>query len=242
MGFWDDYSWELVLISFFMFTLPITTILALFTAYIIITRASKQRNALKKARQERHDKYEEKREKMREIKKLECEKREAEEKNQYDSIPNLQELIQNYVYHQLKLMLNDIDKIIQFSNYDDQIRYWLYSRIDSFVDYLRLESNELSPYQVDLLKKDCYLVSEPVRKVLIDVFKDYKKHSDDFTNEEQKRQYLEMKKEISEQVFGKLQLNEREKLGKKDTQFITDQIEHLLQQYSIWENDGFFKN
>ena len=112
MGFWDNYSWELVLVSFFIFTLPITTILALFTAYIIITRDSKQRTALKNARQERHDKYEEKREKIREIKKLEREKQETEEKDQYDNIPNLQELIQNYVYHQLKLMLNDIDKII----------------------------------------------------------------------------------------------------------------------------------
>jgi len=171
-----------------------------------------------------------------EKKKEEGERREKErrEKEEYENIPNLKDLIRNYVYHQLKAIQNDF-KSINLEELDKRIKNQLNSEIDTFVNYLKLEGYSLTQFQTELLKDDCFKESKPIRDELRILIKDYiEKERIRKAREEQER-ILREKVEITKRLFGKEILKEEDIEKIEEYKTIEDKINDLMKEYSAWE-------
>ena len=163
-----------------------------------------------------------------------------EEKKNYNKIPNLKDLIKSYVYHQLKVLQKDL-KTIQLEELDNKVRGKLNSKMDMFVDYLKLEGSSITSYQKKLLKKDCFKVSEPIINELKQLIRNHVEKERIRKRREEQEKKLKEKLKMTKELFGKEMIKKKdiEKIEKYKT--IDEQIDELLIRYSDWEKKGRFK-
>jgi len=129
----------------------------------------------------------------------------------YKSIPNLTQLIRNYVYNQLKSLKQEF-KTIQIENLDEIIKNQLNSKLAVFLNYLKLEGYELSKLEVKEFRDDCFKESEPIRNELKSL----------------------LKKEMSKELFG-------EEVVKEEIRSIDNRIDELLKGFQDWELSKEYK-
>lgn len=173
---------------------------------------------------------------FRKISKEEMEK----EKEGYNKIPNLEDLIKSYVYHQLTVLQNDF-KTILFEELDNRVRSQLNSKMGVFVNYLKLENFSLTSYQKELLKEDCFKVSEPIINELRQLIRSHVEKERIRKRREKQERKLKEKVKMTKELFGKeiIKKEDIEKIEKYKT--INEQIDELLIRYSDWEKKGRFK-
>ena len=189
------------------------------------------------------EEIEEREKAKKEREKVEREKREkkiVKEKEDYNKIPNLKDLIKSYVYHQLKVLQKDL-KTIQLEELDNKVRRQLNSKMDMFVDYLKLEVSSLTSYQKKLLKEDCFKVSEPIINELKPLIRNHVEKERMRKKREEQERKLKEKVKMTKELFGKeiIKKEDIEKFEKYKT--IDEQIDELLIRYSDWEKKGRFK-
>ncbi|MFX1399465.1 MAG: HNH endonuclease [Promethearchaeota archaeon] len=121
---------------------------------IILFRQKKKNKKLK-------SELEEEREQLQKLNN-ELEKKDQEK---YKKIPQLSELINNYVNVQLKSIQKNIKKI-PLEEIDSKVTKQLNLKINKFVEYLKSNNYLLTHRQIEFLKEDCYKASLPIRDEL----------------------------------------------------------------------------
>ena len=187
---------------------------------------------------EEREKAKKKREKVGREKR---EEKMEKEKEDYNKIPNLEDLIKSYVYQQLKVLQKDL-KTIQLEELDNEVKKQLNSKMDMFIDYLKLEISSLTPYQKELLKEDCFKVSEPIINELKPLIRNHVEKERIRKKREEQERKLKEKVKMTKELFGKeiIKKEDIEKVEKYKT--IDEQIDELLIRYSDWEKKRRFKN
>ncbi|MFX1445190.1 MAG: hypothetical protein ACFFHV_17390 [Promethearchaeota archaeon] len=97
---------------------------------------------------------------------------EIQRTSNYQEIPNLTNLIRNYVYHQLRSLRNEF-RDIKYDDVDNRVKSQINTRIGDFRNYLRMEGYDLSSYEMSLLENDCFEESTPIRNEIKELIKSY---------------------------------------------------------------------
>lgn len=167
--------------------------------------------------------------------------KESKEKKEYGKIPNLIGLIRSFLYYQLKRAVEKDFANIDLNDFDNAIEKRLSVKVDRFADYLKLDGYSLTPYQMTLLKEDCFKESEPFRGELRRIVTDFQERERIKREREEKMRVVQEKAELSKELFGAEKIDEDEIKDIKKYKTIDEQIDELMQQYSSWEDEGKFK-
>lgn len=166
--------------------------------------------------------------------------REEIERISYENIPNLKDLIRNYVFYQLKAIQNDF-KNIRLEDLDEKIKNQLNTKIDKFVNYLKLEGHLLTQFQIELLKDDCLKESKPIRDELRKLMEESLERDRMRKEREEQERILREKVEVTKELFGREIIKEEDIKRIEGYKTIDEEIDELLKQYSAWEKNEKFK-
>ena len=156
------------------------------------------------------------------------------ERSEYNKIPDLENLIGNYVYKQMVDLQREF-KNIRIESLDYRVHQHLNSKINIFVKYLDLEGYSLTEYQIELLKEDCFKVSEPIRKELRLLIKDHMQREQIRREKESKEREIREKAKMTRELFGK-EIIKKEDIKKiKKYKTIDEEIDGLIRGYENWE-------
>ncbi len=110
-----------------------------------------------------------------------------------------------------------------------------------FADYFKLEVTSLTLHQKELLKEDCFKVSEPIINELKPLIRNHVEKERIRKKREEQEKKLKEKINMTKELFGKeiIKKEDIEKVEKYKT--IDEQIDELLIRYSDWEKNESFK-
>jgi hypothetical protein len=123
-------------------------------------------------------------------------------KHYYNEIPNLENLIKEFVSTQLRDLKRDIEnKNVLIKSLSYLIKERLNSKLDIFVKYLAEEGFTFTPFQKKLLIKDCLKTSEPLKIELRQFFQDFYKKERIRKEKEAQERKLKEKINMEKQLF-----------------------------------------